>query len=365
MSTLRSLVSLAVMVALLGVAPLTAFSAAAQGATQATPEASPVAVAAATPGNYDKTNWPSELNCGLFGGDDAEAALEGGKPLAEYLASWLGIPVEYTVGTSYNAVIESMRAGHTNCGTVGPFSYLLAVQEAGAQALAVEAYPGGDAENAVYDPAVMPNYFSVISVKKGNGIASIEDLKGKSFAFVDPASTSGYLIPSSELLNAGIDPNTDMETIFAGSHPTSALALWNGKVDAAASTESTLYNLAKEGQIDFCGFKDGKQGIQRTAEEIQANFDACPDGSIVPLVYSSPIPNTPFAVKGDLPESLKQAITDALLNIKNDPELIRQLGYWYIDPRENDPSLASVDAFYDPLREIAKQLGLDLKKFGQ
>ena len=184
-------------------------------------------------------------------------------------------------------------------------------------------------------------------------------------SFVDPASTSGFLIPSSEFVAAGITPDTDMKTIFAGSHPTSGLALWNDKVDGAATIEATLYNLAKEGQIDFCGFEDGRQGIDRTREEIQANFDACPEGSIVPILFSDPIPNTPFAVKSDFPESLKQAITDALVNTKNEPELISALGYWYVDPTQ-DPSLglANVDALYDPLREIAKDLGLDLKSFG-
>ena len=324
-------------------------------AQSATPEASPV--------TYDRTDWPSELNCGLFGGDDAEAALEGQQPLTEYLSEYLDLPIEYTTGTSYNAVIESMRAGHTNCGTVGPFSYLLAVQEAGAEALAVEVYPGTDP--AVYDASLTPNYYSVISVKKGSGITSLEDLRGKSFSFVDPASTSGYLIPSSEFVDAGIDPATDMETIFAGSHPTSGLALWNDKVDGAATTETTLYNLAKEGQIDFCAFPDGIQGKARTDEEIQANFDACPDGSIVPLAYSNPIPNTPFAVSKDLPESLKQAITDALLDVRNHPDLVAELGMWYMDPREVDPTLTSVDAFYDPLREVAEVLGLDLNSFGQ
>lgn len=361
MKLFRSITSLAVAVALLCAAPFTAAIATAQTAS---PESSPVV--AATPATYDKTDWPAELNCGLFGGDDSEAALEGGAPLADYLATWLGIPVKYTTGTSYNAVIESMRAGHTNCGTVGPFSYVLAVQEAGAEALAVEVYPGGDAENAVYDPSIIPAYFSVISVKKGSGIATLDDLRGKSFAFVDPASTSGFLIPSSEFVTAGINPDKDMETIFAGSHPTSALALWNDKVDGAASTEATLYNLKKEGQIDFCGFPDGKQGKERMAEEIKANYDACPDGSIVPIAFSNPIPNTPFAVSSSLPESLKQAITDALVNTKNESELIKKMGYWYMDPTEDKTlGLANVDALYDPLREIAKQLGLDLKSFGK
>jgi phosphonate transport system substrate-binding protein len=315
------------------------------------------------PKEYDKTDWPEKLNCGLFGGDDAEAALAEQGPLADYLASYLGIPVEYTTGTSYNAVIEAMRAGHTNCGTVGGFSYILAVQEAGAEALAVEV--NANDENPVYDPSLRPAYFSVISVKKGSGIASLADLKGKNFSFVDPASTSGYLIPSSDLVAAGVQPETDLTTIFAGSHPTSAIALWNDKVDAAASTEATLVNLAKEGQIDYCGFEDGTVGKDRTQEEIQAVYDACPDGSIVAIHYSQPIPNVPFAVSSSLPESLKQAIKDALLATKDQPELIAALGYWYTDPNiDQNLGLAHLDNYYDPLREVATVLGLDLKSFG-
>jgi phosphonate transport system substrate-binding protein len=325
---------------------------------QATPEAQ----VAATPGNYDKTEWPEELNCGLFGGDDTTAALNDAQPLADYLANWLGIPVEYTMGTSYNAVIESMASNHTNCGTVGPFSYLLGVQKAGAVALAVAVDANPD--NPVYDPSLSPSYYSLVVVKKGSGIASLADLKGHSFSFVDPASTSGYLIPSADITAAGIDPEKDMETIFAGSHASSAIALWNDKVDAAAVYEGQLAALAREGQIDYCGFPDGKLNIPRTQAEIDAVYNACPDGSLVAIHYSQPIPNTPFAVKADLPESLQRAIYDALMNIKNDPELIAQIGYWYVNPVGDSFDPVAVDHYYDGLRDVANVLDLDLTSFG-
>jgi phosphonate transport system substrate-binding protein len=346
MNTVKHLASLLVALTLLCAVP-----AAASFAQEATPSR-----------DYDRTDWPEELNCGLFGGDDAEAALEGNEPLARHLEDWLGIPVNYTTGTSYNAVIESMRAGHTNCGTVGSFSYILAVEEAGAEALAISV--STQAEPAVYDPEIAPSYYSVISVKKGSGIDSIDDLPGHSLSFVDPASTSGYLIPRSYLLEQGIDTETDMETIFAGSHPTSGLALWNDKVDVAASTETTLVNMAAEDQIEYCGFEDGQIGKVRTPEEIKAVFDACPDGSIVALAYSSPIPNSPFSVRSDLPESLKQAIKDALLATPDDPEFIAATGRWYVDPNlDQDLGLAHLDNYYDPLREVARLLDLDLESF--
>ncbi|MGB3330675.1 MAG: PhnD/SsuA/transferrin family substrate-binding protein, partial [Thermomicrobiales bacterium] len=133
-------------------------------------------------------------------------------------------------------------------------------------------------------------------------------------------------------------------------------------VDAAASTETTLYNLAKEGQIDFCGFPDGEVGKPRTPEEIQAVFDTCPDGSVAMLAMSDPIPNAPFSVRADLPQSLKQAIKDALRATPNNADFISATGRWFIDPNiDQNLGLAHLDNYYDPLREVAKMLDLDLK----
>lgn len=351
MKRIKPIVFMMAALALMLTAPLMSMGAAAQAPTAGTPPPKP---------DYDRTGWPKELNCGLFGGDDAEQALEGQAPLAHYISDYLGMPVKYTVGTSYNAVIESMRSGHTNCGTVGSFSYILAVQEAGAEALAIRVT--ADSKNPVYDPSIRPAYFSVISVKKGSGISSLADLKGKQFAFVDPASTSGHLIPSADLTAAGIDPEHDMKTIYAGSHPSAGIALWNGKVDAASTTETTLVNLGASGQIKYCGFSDGIIGKDRSPEEIKAVYDACPNGSIVAIHYSAPIPNSPFSVSSKLPATLKQAIKDALLSIKYHPELIKQIGAWYSDPNiEQHLGLPHLDNYYDGLRKVAKTLDLDLK----
>jgi phosphonate transport system substrate-binding protein len=187
------------------------------------------------------------------------------------------------------------------------------------------------------------------------------DLKGHSLNYVDPASTSGHLVPMSDLIGIGINPDKDMKTVFAGSHPTSVLSLWNDKADSAASTETTLYQLAKNNQIDFCGFPDGEVGKDRTPEEIQALFDACPNGKIAMLHYSDPIPNTPFAIRGDLPPSLKTAVKNALLSMKDDPAFVATSKRWFLDPAP-ERGLSSLDAYYNPLREIAKNLDLDLSQ---
>lgn len=320
------------------------------------------AAAPATPAqkvDAGKKDWPTQFTLGLFGGDDAEAALEGNKPVAEYIQKKTGVPVKFFTGTSYGAVIEAMRAKRIDAMTVGPFSYLLAVQEAGAEALAIGV--STRKEPAIHDPSIRPSYFSVISVKKSGSILKLADLKGKNFNYVDPASTSGHLVPKTLLLKNGIDPDKDMRTVFAGSHATSIVALWNGKSDAAASTESTLYNLAQNKQIEFCGFPDGEVGKDRSKAEIDGLFEQCPNGKIAMLAYSEPIPNTPFAIRSDMPKSFKDAVRDALLSMKDDAEFVKVSKRWYLDPHK-EAKLPSLDAYYNPLRDIAKALDLDLKK---
>jgi phosphonate transport system substrate-binding protein len=268
----------------------------------------------------------------------------------------LGIPVEMVTGTSYSAVIEAMRAKKADAMEVGPFSYTLAVQEAGAEALAVNVA----AENKIYNADKPPYYYSIIFTKKGSGIATLEDLKGKDFNFVDPASTSGHLMPKTLLIKNGINPDEDMNTVFAGSHPTSVISVWNDKAPAGATYEQNMVDLATQGQVEYCAFPDGQVSKARTAEEIKANYEACPDGKLVAIAYSDPIPSTPFAIRSDLPQSFKDAVKAALLAIKDNPDLVAQTGQWYVDPSA-EMGLANLDAFYDPLRDIAKLLDLDLK----
>ena len=340
-------------------------------AQQASPAASPASEAISVfdlptePQAYDRSEWPDKLVCGLFGGDDAEEALSNNAPVAEYLEEWLGIPVEYTTGSSYNAVIEAARANRVDCYTVGPFAYILGVQEANAEALAIGVSTSD--ENPEYDPSITPFYYSVISTVKGSGIRYITDLAGHSFSFVDPASTSGHLIPEASMIAAGVDPNDptlNIRTTYAGSHPTSGLAIANGSVDAGATTENTVRNMWLEGTADVCFWEDGETNKVRTEEDFAELYDNCPDGYLVPIFYSQPIPSTPFSINTTLPDSLKQAVKDALLATPQNPEFIAETGRWWVDPTLTDPEFANLehlDAMYNPLREVAKALDLDLK----
>ena len=221
-----------------------------------------------------------------------------------------------------------------------------------------------NAKDPKYDDTIQPYYYSIIVTKKGSGITGIQDLKGKSFSFVDPASTSGHLAPKTLLLKNGINPDKDMQTVFAGSHPTSLLSVWNGKTPAGATFEGNLLNLASSGQVKWCMYPDNKINVKRTPEELKAQYANCPDGSIVVIAQSDPIPNTPFAVRQSLPASFKAAVKDALLTTKDDPAFIAARKTWYVDPSVTF-KLTNLDQFYNPLRDIAKLLNLDLKQLAE
>ncbi|MCG8349661.1 MAG: phosphate/phosphite/phosphonate ABC transporter substrate-binding protein [Chloroflexales bacterium] len=308
----------------------------------------------------DRADWPEKFMVGFFGGDDAEEVLEQQEPKRAYLEEKLGIPVEAFTGASYSAVIEAMRAERVDAMEVGPFSYILAVQEANAEAVAVGISTRADP--AVYDPEEPAHYISVIMTKKGSGIETLDDLRGLDFTFVDPASTSGHLAPKTLLIQNGLDPDTEMNTVFAGSHPSSVEAIWNDKVPAGATNEGRLYRMMDEGIIEFCSFPDEQLGKVRTPEEVKEVYDNCPDGHIAIVAMTDPIPNTPFAVRQALPQSFKDAVQQALLEYKDNAELVATTKRWYIDPREELPNLATIDQYYNPLRDIAQLLDLDLRE---
>lgn len=310
----------------------------------------------------DRAGWPETFRMGYFGGDDAEEVVERVEPFRQYMEERLGIPVEVFTGTSYTAVIEAMRADRVDAMSVGPFSYILAVQEAQAEALAVGV--SSRADPPVYDPSLPAHYISVIFTKKGSGIETLDDLRGNDFTFVDPASTSGHLAPKTRLIQHGLNPDTEMNTVFAGSHPSSAIAVWNDKAPAGATNEGNLLRLDREGQVEWCAWPDGQISKVRSEEEIREAYEACPEGHLVILAMSDPIPSTPFAIRTELPESFKAEVKQALLDIKDNPELIAETGRWYVDPTE-ELGLESLDQYYNSLRDIARLLDLDLKELAE
>jgi phosphonate transport system substrate-binding protein len=142
----------------------------------------------------------------------------------------LGCPVRVFVATNYNAEIEAMRNGKLEIGEFGPLGYVLAHQIAKAEAVAAFSNSEGKPDS----------YWASLVTYPASDIKTVADIRGHTFAFSDPASTSGHLFPAYGMRKAGIDPDKDIKAIYAGSHTASFEALYNHKVDAGELNSDQL-----------------------------------------------------------------------------------------------------------------------------
>jgi phosphonate transport system substrate-binding protein len=261
----------------------------------------------------------TKIKMGLIPADDADEMLRNYEPIKEYLSEQLGIPVEIQVTSDYTAAIEAMRAKHIDMAWFGPFSYVIAANVADAEAIV----------NGVKTSTGSATYKSLIIANVNSGIETLDDLKGKNFAFVDPASTSGNLIPRKMLIENGINPDEDFSTtFFAGTHNAVQYAIANGKVDAGASGDNVYQRMIESGEI---------------SEDTNK------------IIYESePIPGSPIVVRGSLPESIKKSIQDALINM--DEQTIHQVDGWGGIAKYQLVS----DSDYDVIRTTAELLGMDV-----
>src|SRR5580692_11050667 len=244
--------------------------------------------------------------------------------IGKMIGDKVGCKVEVFIATGYNAEIEAMRNGKLELGEFGPLGYVLAHQVAKAEA--VGAFGGTDNKPVTY--------WASIVTYPSSGIKTTADIRGRSFAFSDAASTSGHLFPAYGLRKAGLDPDKDIKALYAVSHTASFEAIYNHKVDAGELNSEQVESATQRGH-----FKDG---------------------DIVFLWKSDPIPTDPFAVRGSLPDGLKKKLTDAVQHIDlmsldpADRKILVGAGITQIVPQN--------DQAYDLIRDLVKTLNIDLEK---
>ncbi|QXI08574.1 phosphonate ABC transporter substrate-binding protein [Pseudomonas tensinigenes] len=262
--------------------------------------------------------WAKDkLTIGLIPSEDSQAMIESSKQVLDDLQAKIGMPVVPFVATDYNGIIEALRSGKLDVAYLGPFSYVLATSVADVEAFSV----------AVTKKTGQSAYKSVILARKDSGIHTLADLKGHTFAFVDPSSASGHLFPKAGLEQAGFAPDSLFKrVIFSGSHDASILAVENKKVDAAAVADRIFASAVAKGVVK------------------QDDFE---------IVWSSkPIPESPMVWRKALDPELKKKVADALASIKDVP---------WGDQGVLNGFQPTTDASYDVVRDTAKVLDLDLR----
>lgn len=242
-------------------------------------------------------SWKDQVKVfrlGIAGGENEADRLKNYACLKQDFEQALGVPMEFQLASDYAGVMQGLIAGTLD----------------GGSGFGASAYAGMYLQdpNAV-EPVVTQKqtdgstgYYSVLIVRADSPYRKFEDLKGKSLAFADPNSTSGYLYPSFELKQAGYDPQGFFgSTGFAGGHEQGVVAVLNKQYDAAVTWASMV------GDAD-AGYTSGN--LRKMVDK-----GALKMSDIRILWQSSLIPNSPEVVRTSLPEDFRAAYKQFLLKL--------------------------------------------------
>ena len=264
---------------------------------------------------FSQTQRPLEFGVGLFQ-PDKEKNDATYKPLADYLARQLGREVRLRTVDTWEGLAKSLASGETDMALMGPWGYVLANHQAGAEAVATILYQG------------KPEYFAIMVTSPNSGINKIDDMKGKTFAFGDKGSTSGYLIPNHEFMMRGIDPDKFFSKVIYTKHQAIETQVTRGELDAGAD-----YNRNRDAMIE--------QGLIKAA-----------DSRII--WTSAPLPNDALALSKDLAKDkiftarLVRALEGINEALKTQPNLL---------PNNYTGFVAKDNKYYAPIRDAGLATG--------
>lgn len=236
------------------------------------------------------------IKFGVLSGENEADRLARYQPYEEFLERELGVEVEIFTAGSYDGVIQAIAADQIEFARFGSSSYAAAYTATNG---AVTPLLVGQAANG------NTGYISIIASLCDGDIKSLDDLAGKTLAFADPDSTSGYAVPYFNLVEEGYDPTTYFgATPFSGSHEAGITGLVNGTFDAAATwadnPENTNYHrMERKGMIEA--------------------------GTVCTIWQSPEITSGPLTARNNLPQGLVDAMVEATLAFpEKDPEGFKQ-----------------------------------------
>ena len=243
------------------------------------------------------------------------------RPLAQYLATRLGRPVQLRTVDSWEGLAKSLVNGETDIALMGPWGYVLANHFAEAQVVSTILYQG------------KPEYFALIVTHPDSGLESIADLigakgKGRTFAFGDKGSTSGYLIPRHFFMQQGVDPEKHFSRVVYTKHQAIQTQVSTGQLDAGAD-----FNRNRTAMIELGLIKAERSKI---------------------IWQSAPLPNDAFAVSARLfndkifVRRLQLALSEIGPLLKSQPQLL---------PANYTGFVAAGNNFYKPIRDAGLATG--------
>ena len=318
--------------------------------------------------------WPSKITFGFVPSSEQGSLQDDIQPFMDVLTSALGIEVEGIVTTDYTGLVTAMGTGKADLGAFGPFGYTLAQQQFGNMEVLIQAVRYGAAtyhgqwmtndpslcETAPESATALENtdkgivqvgaldavalqvgvYFGDSGKALGESvdagdvspgtscIADLSKIRGKRVAFTSESSTSGYLFPALQLIEAGIDPVKDIIPIFTGGHDAAVVAVYNGDADVGVS------------------YDDARRSLRKEKTDVGEK--------VIVFNITSEVPNDVVAASTLLPASLRTAIYDAI-----DAYLDTEEGEAVFDETYGWTSIRrAVESDFDVVRKAAEALGI-------
>lgn len=249
--------------------------------------------------------------------------MERYSPLADYLSERIGRKVELSVLTRYGNIIDNFNTLGLDGAFFGSFTYELASVKLGVVPLARPENMDGTS-----------TYYGMIFTRKDSGIRTAKDMKGKVFAFVDRATTAGYLLPLAYFKENGITDYKAFlkETYFTGTHDDAIYDVLDGRADIGAAKNTVFFSLLA--------------ADKRLKEEL------------VILERSPDVPENCLAVREDLDPDVKVRMKEILLGMHTEPDgkkVLKSFGAKrFIETTDND---------YSGVHKIIREIGLDIKTY--
>lgn len=245
------------------------------------------------------------------------------KMLGEYLSKKTGVTVVFTILSRYGNIIDRFTAEKMDGAFFGSFTGALAIKRLGVVPLVRPVNIDGTS-----------TYHGYLFVRKDSGIKTVSDMKNRRMAYVDKATTAGYLFPLAYLKENGIK-DTDhffSEIFFTGSHDAAINAVLNRKADVGAA-KHTVYDQERK-------------------------RDQRVDRELIILAESPRVPSNGLCVRSGLHESIKNNLKSALLALHSDPDgkiILQQFGALkFIETSARD---------YQPVFEMAKKSQIDILNY--
>jgi phosphonate transport system substrate-binding protein len=264
-----------------------------------------------------------KLQIGLIPEQNLFRQMERYEPLGEYLSRKTGTKITFKVLPRYGNIIDNFKSSNMDGAFFGSFTYVLAHAKVGVEVLA--------------RPVALDNtstYYGMIFVRKDSRIRTARDMKGKRFAFVDKATTAGYLLPLDYFQVHGIPDYKGFlkEAYFTGTHEDAIFDVLNRKADIGAAKNTVFQRLANDDP--------------RILKEL------------VILTRSPDVPENALALRKDIDASVRNRLKESLLTMHLDPggrKVLERFGALkFIETTNQD---------YCVVRKYAEEIHLDLATY--